>query len=164
MSRTFSRPSRAPVSRIFLTWSATQWLIPAGQRRKISRHRPRELMAPRHLPSSQLTRDPQEGAIAMLVGGAYRFRAGVDQRAGLKRFQAWQPLRLASPSRVTGPRPMAWEECSSPRSTAQPPRSRRPRLSPTKRNSKWSQCWTSWSRCRSARGCTTGSTRSADSS
>ncbi len=27
----------------------------------------------------------------MLVGGTYRFRADVDQRAGLKRFQAWQP-------------------------------------------------------------------------
>lgn len=27
----------------------------------------------------------------MLVGGTYRFRAGVDQRIGLKRFQAWQP-------------------------------------------------------------------------
>ena len=27
----------------------------------------------------------------MLVAGTYRFRAGVDQRAGLKRFQAWQP-------------------------------------------------------------------------
>jgi hypothetical protein len=73
----------------------------------------------------------------MLIGGTYRFRAGVYQRAGLKRFQAWQP-----PAGFTfqghGPRPMAWEECSSPRSTTQPPRSRRPRLSPTKRNSKWS--------------------------
>ena len=27
----------------------------------------------------------------MLVGGTYRFRAGVDQRVGLKRFQAWKP-------------------------------------------------------------------------
>ena len=27
----------------------------------------------------------------MLVGGTYRFRAGVDQKAGLKRFQAWKP-------------------------------------------------------------------------
>lgn len=27
----------------------------------------------------------------MLVSGTYRFRAGVDQRIGLKRFQAWQP-------------------------------------------------------------------------
>jgi hypothetical protein len=27
----------------------------------------------------------------MLVGGTYRFRPGVDQRAGLKRFQAWKP-------------------------------------------------------------------------
>jgi hypothetical protein len=27
----------------------------------------------------------------MLVGGTYRFRAGVDQRIGLKRFQAWKP-------------------------------------------------------------------------
>ena len=27
----------------------------------------------------------------MLVGGTYRFRAGVDQRDGLKRFQAWKP-------------------------------------------------------------------------
>jgi hypothetical protein len=27
----------------------------------------------------------------MLVSGIYRFRAGVDQRAGLKRFQAWTP-------------------------------------------------------------------------
>lgn len=27
----------------------------------------------------------------MLVGGTYRFRAGVDQRVGLKRFQAWTP-------------------------------------------------------------------------
>jgi hypothetical protein len=27
----------------------------------------------------------------MLVGGTYRFRAGVDQRIGRKRFQAWQP-------------------------------------------------------------------------
>ena len=27
----------------------------------------------------------------MLVGGTYRFRDGVDQRAGLKRFQAWKP-------------------------------------------------------------------------
>ena len=27
----------------------------------------------------------------MLVGGTYRFRDGVDQRVGLKRFQAWKP-------------------------------------------------------------------------
>jgi hypothetical protein len=27
----------------------------------------------------------------MLVGGTYRFRSGVDQRVGLKRFQAWTP-------------------------------------------------------------------------
>lgn len=27
----------------------------------------------------------------MLVAGSYRFRPGVDQRIGLKRFQAWQP-------------------------------------------------------------------------
>jgi hypothetical protein len=27
----------------------------------------------------------------MLVGGTYQFRAGVDQGAGLKRFQVWQP-------------------------------------------------------------------------
>jgi hypothetical protein len=27
----------------------------------------------------------------MLVGGTYRFRAGADQRVGLKRFQAWTP-------------------------------------------------------------------------
>ena len=27
----------------------------------------------------------------MLVGGTYRYRAGVDQRIGLKRFQAWKP-------------------------------------------------------------------------
>jgi hypothetical protein len=27
----------------------------------------------------------------MLVGGNYRFRAGVDQSTGLKRFQAWTP-------------------------------------------------------------------------
>ncbi len=27
----------------------------------------------------------------MLLGGTYRFRSGVDQRNGLKRFQAWQP-------------------------------------------------------------------------
>jgi hypothetical protein len=27
----------------------------------------------------------------MLVGGTYQFRAGVDQRIGLKRFQAWKP-------------------------------------------------------------------------
>jgi uncharacterized protein DUF3303 len=27
----------------------------------------------------------------MLIGGTYRFRAGVDQRVGLKRFQAWKP-------------------------------------------------------------------------
>jgi Protein of unknown function (DUF3303) len=27
----------------------------------------------------------------VLVGGTYRFRAGVDPRSGLKRFQAWTP-------------------------------------------------------------------------
>jgi len=27
----------------------------------------------------------------MLVGGTYQFRTGVDQRIGLKRFQAWKP-------------------------------------------------------------------------
>jgi Protein of unknown function (DUF3303) len=27
----------------------------------------------------------------VLIGGTYRFRAGVDQRVGLKRFQAWTP-------------------------------------------------------------------------
>jgi hypothetical protein len=27
----------------------------------------------------------------MLVGGTYQFVAGADQKAGLKRFQAWQP-------------------------------------------------------------------------
>ena len=27
----------------------------------------------------------------MLLGGTYRFRQGVDQRTGLKRFQAWRP-------------------------------------------------------------------------
>jgi hypothetical protein len=27
----------------------------------------------------------------MLVTGTYRYRAGVDQRIGLKRFQAWKP-------------------------------------------------------------------------
>jgi hypothetical protein len=27
----------------------------------------------------------------MLVGGTYRFRAGTDQRVGVKRFQAWTP-------------------------------------------------------------------------
>ena len=27
----------------------------------------------------------------MLVAGSYRFRGGVDQRVGLKRFQAWKP-------------------------------------------------------------------------
>jgi Protein of unknown function (DUF3303) len=27
----------------------------------------------------------------MLVAGTYRFRGGVDQRIGLKRFQAWKP-------------------------------------------------------------------------
>ena len=27
----------------------------------------------------------------MLMGGTCHFRAGVDQRTGLKRFQAWQP-------------------------------------------------------------------------
>ena len=27
----------------------------------------------------------------MLVGGTYQFRAGADQKAGLKRFQAWKP-------------------------------------------------------------------------
>ncbi len=27
----------------------------------------------------------------MLIAGTYRFRPGVDQRIGLKRFQAWQP-------------------------------------------------------------------------
>ena len=27
----------------------------------------------------------------MLVGGNYRFRSGVDQRAGLKRFMSWNP-------------------------------------------------------------------------
>lgn len=27
----------------------------------------------------------------MLMGGIYRFRSGVDQRVGLKRFQAWAP-------------------------------------------------------------------------
>jgi hypothetical protein len=34
---------------------------------------------------------PEERSTSMLVGGTYRFRAGVDQRIGLKRFQAWQP-------------------------------------------------------------------------
>ena len=27
----------------------------------------------------------------MLVGGNYRFRSGIDQRAGLKRFMSWNP-------------------------------------------------------------------------
>jgi hypothetical protein len=27
----------------------------------------------------------------MLLGGSYRFRSGVDQGGGLKRFQAWAP-------------------------------------------------------------------------
>ena len=27
----------------------------------------------------------------MLMGGTYQFRSGVDQRIGLKRFQAWKP-------------------------------------------------------------------------
>jgi hypothetical protein len=27
----------------------------------------------------------------MLLGGSYRFRSGVDRRAGLKRFQVWSP-------------------------------------------------------------------------
>jgi hypothetical protein len=27
----------------------------------------------------------------MLLGGTYKFRTGVDQRVGLKRFQAWTP-------------------------------------------------------------------------
>jgi hypothetical protein len=27
----------------------------------------------------------------MLVAGTYQFRSGVDQRTGLKRFQAWKP-------------------------------------------------------------------------
>lgn len=27
----------------------------------------------------------------MLLGGNYRFRSGVDQPVGLKRFQAWSP-------------------------------------------------------------------------
>jgi hypothetical protein len=27
----------------------------------------------------------------MLMGGTYRFRAGIDPRVGLKRFQAWTP-------------------------------------------------------------------------
>jgi hypothetical protein len=27
----------------------------------------------------------------MLLGGIYSFRPGVDQRSGLKRFQAWTP-------------------------------------------------------------------------
>jgi hypothetical protein len=27
----------------------------------------------------------------MLMGGTYQFRPGVDQRTGLKRFQAWKP-------------------------------------------------------------------------
>jgi hypothetical protein len=39
----------------------------------------------------KLTKDPAGRSTSMLVGGTYRFRAGVDQRIGLKRFQAWKP-------------------------------------------------------------------------
>jgi Protein of unknown function (DUF3303) len=31
------------------------------------------------------------GGFVMLLGGSYRFRAGVEEGVGLKRFQAWAP-------------------------------------------------------------------------
>src|SRR5262249_26864858 len=34
---------------------------------------------------------PGERSITMLVRGTYQFVTGADQKAGLRRFQAWQP-------------------------------------------------------------------------
>jgi hypothetical protein len=41
--------------------------------------------------SWKLAKDFARKEQVMLIGGTYRFRAGVDQRIGLQRFQAWKP-------------------------------------------------------------------------
>ena len=99
----------------------------------------------------------------MLVGGTYRFRAGVDQRIGLKRFQAWKPPAGFSFqghwATADGMGGMFIAEADSPAAAFEATATFADLL-----DFHVVPCWTSWRRYRSTRACSTGSTRSADSS